>query len=91
VQKRIPQSEKRGDQTPSAGTVSGIPLMFKWLFIVVVISLSLATYEIYRYGSYAGLGIGIILFPGIIGIQWMIAYFLLPRNHDNDSESATRH
>ena len=63
--------------------------MFKWLFLVLVISLSLAAYEIYRYGSYAGLVIGISLFPGFIAIQWMVARFLLPRNHDNDSDSAT--
>ena len=59
--------------------------MFKWLFLVLVISLSLAAYEIYRYGSYAGLGIGIVLIPGFTAIQWMISHFLLPRNHDNDS------
>ena len=63
--------------------------MFKWLFLVLVISLSLAAYDIYRCGSYAGLGIGIVLFPGFIAIQWMIARFLLPRNNDNDSESAS--
>ena len=63
--------------------------MFKWLFLVLAISLSLAAYEIYK-GPYMGYGVAIVLIPGLTAIGWMVAYFLLPHNHDNDSESATQ-
>jgi len=53
--------------------------MFKLLLTVLVVSLAAAACEIHRCGTYAGLAVGILLFPGFIALQWMLARFLLRR------------
>jgi hypothetical protein len=51
--------------------------MAKWALIVFVVSVGAAAWEVHRLGSFAGLGIGIILLPAFIAAQFIFAKWLM--------------
>ena len=63
--------------------------MLKWLLIVFLASITVAGCEIYHHGAYAGLGVGVILLPGLIALAWMVARLLLPKTTKDRDDSAT--
>jgi hypothetical protein len=51
--------------------------MTKCAIIVFGVSVAAAAYEIHRLGSFAGLGIGIVLLPAFVAAQFIFAKWLM--------------